>query len=281
MDIITLSQEKQEEIKTLPLIPFGKAQDLTGNVYNHLTVIGRDGTERNSAQKRLYVWCVCDCAEHNLVSVLASNLKTGKIQSCGCVRKSKAAEMVIKLNKARKLDLTGQVFGFLQVVDEDIEREINQEDRKIYWRCKCLACQREDLYSVRTDQLTSGLTTMCNQCSRYVSMGEMAILQILSQNNIIYLTEKRFPSCRFPDTNAQAKFDFYIPKENYIIEFDGEQHFRKTNFYPELKKIQEHDAYKNQWCKENNIPIIRIPYWKRNTLTLEDLQLSTSKYIVN
>ena len=37
---------------------------------------------------------------------------------------------------------------------------------------------------------------------------------------------------------------------------------------------------KNNWCKTNNIPIIRIPYTHYDTLTLEDLVLNTSKYII-
>ena len=44
--------------------------------------------------------------------------------------------------------------------------------------------------------------------------------------------------------------------------------------------IQERDTYKNQWCKENNIPLIRIPYTHLNDLCLEDLLLETSKFII-
>ena len=35
--------------------------------------------------------------------------------------------------------------------------------------------------------------------------------------------------------------------------------------------IKQRDEYKNNWCKENNIPLKRIPYWKLDTLTLEDI----------
>jgi len=37
---------------------------------------------------------------------------------------------------------------------------------------------------------------------------------------------------------------------------------------------------KNQWCKENNIPLIRIPYTHLQDLCLEDLQLETSQFII-
>ena len=40
-----------------------------------------------------------------------------------------------------------------------------------------------------------------------------------------------------------------------------------------LQQIKEYDNIKNEWCKKNNIPLIRIPYYKINTLNLKDLLL--------
>jgi len=37
---------------------------------------------------------------------------------------------------------------------------------------------------------------------------------------------------------------------------------------------------KNQWCKNNNIPLIRIPYTHLEDLRLEDLLLETSQFII-
>lgn len=34
------------------------------------------------------------------------------------------------------------------------------------------------------------------------------------------------------------------------------------------------------WCRENQIPLIRIPYTKLQTLEIEDLLLDSSKYIM-
>lgn len=45
-------------------------------------------------------------------------------------------------------------------------------------------------------------------------------------------------------------------------------------------RIQEHDSFKNKWCKENHIPLIRIPYTQLDEMTLQDLQLTTSRFIV-
>ena len=47
-----------------------------------------------------------------------------------------------------------------------------------------------------------------------------------------------------------------------------------------MLKTQEHDQIKNKWCKNHNIPIIRIPYWAIDNLTIDDLLLN-SKFIVD
>ena len=59
------------------------------------------------------------------------------------------------------------------------------------------------------------------------SKGEMKIKNILNENNIQYIQEKRFSDCIFKDTNKIARFDFYLPEHNCIIEYDGIQHFKQ------------------------------------------------------
>ena len=70
--------------------------------------------------------------------------------------------------------------------------------------------------------------------------------------------------------------DFFVD-ERYIIEFDGRQHFEYDesgwNSKENFEKTKERDAFRDKWCKDNNIPIIRIPYTKLKELTIEDLIL--------
>jgi len=101
----------------------------------------------------------------------------------------------------------------------------------------------------------------------------LKIAQLLLEANIPFETQKTFESCRFPDTKALAKFDFYV-NNKYLIEFDGIQHFDSRfgwNSEANFKNIQKRDKFKDEWCKKNNIPLIRIPYTKLNTLNLKDL----------
>ena len=74
-----------------------------------------------------------------------------------------------------------------------------------------------------------------------------------------------------------------LENNSYLIEYDGLQHFQPCeNFVDEeqFQKGQKRDFYKNQWCKDNNIPLIRIPYTHYDNLCIEDLLLETSKYRV-
>jgi hypothetical protein len=48
-----------------------------------------------------------------------------------------------------------------------------------------------------------------------------------------------------------------------------------------FEKTQKQDRIKNQYCFDNNIPIIRIPYTvDLSTISKEDLEPETSKYLV-
>lgn len=58
-------------------------------------------------------------------------------------------------------------------------------------------------------------------------------------------------------------FDIYLPDENVIIEFDGMKSFISIDYFggeEGFKEINLHNNLKNSFCKNNNIPILRIPY---------------------
>ena len=240
----------------------GKRIDLTGQKFGRLTVLDFYGSDK----RRESIWrCQCECG--NITNVLSSNLRKGYTKSCGCLQKEKAGK-----NTPIK-DLSNMSFGQLTVLYPTSQRLNGQ----VVWHCKC-TCGKE--IDVRSYNLISGNTFSCG-CLKQ-SHGEYLIEQLLQKNNIQYEKEKTFSSCVFNDTKQLARFDFYVNNQ-YIIEFDGEQHFNYTqtgwNTKENFIKTKEHDNYKNQWCKENNIPIIRIPYLHEKDICLEDL-LPTSSFII-
>lgn len=119
-------------------------------------------------------------------------------------------------------------------------------------------------------------------CGCLKSIGEANIERVLKDNSIYYEKEKKFEDFIYEDSLCHPRYDFYLPEFNRLIEFDGEQHFTKIDFFTkELSDYtarQEKDNIKNKYALSKNIDLIRIPYWERNNITL-DLLLG-SKYLV-
>lgn len=102
--------------------------------------------------------------------------------------------------------------------------------------------------------------TECPVCSE--SKGEKAIREYLENNNIEFEQEYRFSDCKYKYT---LPFDFYIKEYNLCVEFDGEQHYKAKDFFggeEGLRSTKIRDKIKNKYCKENNINLLRIPYYE-------------------
>lgn len=97
----------------------------------------------------------------------------------------------------------------------------------------------------------------CPKCNN--SKGELSIEKYLIDNNIKYITQKTFDDCVY---KQKLRFDFYLPDIITCIEYDGEQHFRSHIIWGEekLKLTQIRDKIKTDYCKYNNINLIRIRY---------------------
>lgn len=106
------------------------------------------------------------------------------------------------------------------------------------------------------------------------SKGEEKIISILKENNIKFEREKTFSDMK--KYGNLLRLDFYIPSKKIALEFNGEGHYQKIDFFhknlQEFKKRQEYDRHKIKYCLAHNIKLYCIPYWELNNLnTLEDL----------
>jgi very-short-patch-repair endonuclease len=106
------------------------------------------------------------------------------------------------------------------------------------------------------------------------SKGEKLISSILLKYKIDNIREKRFLDCVNISGSkkcTQLPFDFYLPNLNVCIEYDGKHHFMAIDYYggeESFKRQQVRDKLKDQYCKENGIKLIRIPY----TMNKEDIE---------
>lgn len=244
-------------------------KDLTGQKFNHLTVLKLD--EERSNKKRTYWICQCDCENKTIKSIRSDGLTSGHSKSCGCENRRLAAERmkILGSNSEVKQDLTGQTFGYWTVID----RAENQNGH-VAWNCICKCGTKR---AVLRQSLTSGASQSCGCANK--SHGELAIIKLLQLNNIDFETEYTI-DLYFNTPNNKARLDFFV-ENKYAIEFDGIQHFEETNFHHgTLKERQEHDKLKNEYCKEHNIPLIRIPYTHLSELNIKDLLLETTNWRV-
>ena len=63
--------------------------------------------------------------------------------------------------------------------------------------------------------------------------------------------------------------DFYIIEYNLLIEFQGIQHERQTEYFGGEKQFevqQEHDKRKRQYAKNHNINLLEIWYYDINNI---------------
>lgn len=62
---------------------------------------------------------------------------------------------------------------------------------------------------------------------------------------------------------GKLRFDFYLPKHNTCIEFNGRQHYESVSIYGGqigLRKQIKNDNIKVEYCRKNNIQLIIIKY---------------------
>lgn len=229
-------------------------EDIIGKKFNHLTVLEK--TSKRQCGKILYK-CICDCEKQSIVYVNRTDLQNNHTKSCGCQHKK------FKLN---------DIVNNRQIIGFDTEKTKNNNSH-FYYKCKCLFCGRE--YSSLSYNLLNSISCGCQR-----SIGEYNIIKELEKNNISYIKEYCF-------SNSLLRYDFAILENNKVIrliEFDGEQHYENNiknsgwNTYEKYKLTLKNDIKKNELAKIHNIPLIRIPYWERDNITLN--LLLSDKYLI-
>lgn len=230
-----------------------KKKNLIGQRFGKLIVIDyTNETRHNSA-----VWkCQCDCG--NIVYATTEGLRVGDNTTCG----NQACRTT---NQDRyEQSFLGRRFGNLVVISKSNQKHQHGS----LWECQC---DCGNLCTVTTNHLIMNNTQSCG-CLCGKSIGEQNIKKLLDENNIKYKQEYIFSEL------PNRRYDFAIFNQQneviQLIEFDGEQHYQEIPFFKlTLEQQQLIDIEKNNFAIEHNIKLVRVPYWKRNNLTLKDLEI--------
>ena len=136
--------------------------------------------------------------------------------------------------------------------------------RSVYWKCENGHDYVAKIYAVNTELCS------CPYCRRDKgTKGEKEVFEKLSKLGLeeLIFSQYTFNNCK---NIRSLRFDFVLKRNNQIllaIEFDGKQHFEEVSFFyknntkESLERNQKRDKIKTEFCKQNNIPLLRIPYW--------------------
>ena len=230
-----------------------------GKIYNQWFVekIFKDG-QKNKAI------CICQCCGQR------KTIYTYNINDTNCDKRREKEKQELRERAKNKQflqipdtieNLNGRTYNYLYV-----EGYLGYCNYKRYWLCKCLLCGSEKYYLEST--IKNNYTKSCGCVS---SMGEQKILDFLKKENISFIPQYHTEKCKY---KRDLFFDFlvYYPNSDkyFLLEFQGEQHYKAVSFGPNMTKEQKdnkfeenqlRDNIKRQYCKDNNIELLEIPYW--------------------
>lgn len=126
-----------------------------------------------------------------------------------------------------------------------------------------IICPKHGIFEQTPNSHLSGQG--CPTCKS--SKGELLIKRYLDEHNVEYVKEKYFIDCK--GEKRTLLFDFYLPKQNILLEYDGIQHFMPIKFFGGEKtfnSLKRRDTIKNNFAKNNNIDLLRIKYSEINDI---------------
>ena len=214
--------------------------------------ISVDYNERKNGAKKANLHLICKKHRDKGIQLLdLNNLKNNKNGCIYCNGQGKTLESFQQELNEKNLNI--KILMFNNYSDIDVE---------------CSKCGYQ--WNTYGTNLLGGHA--CPICK--ASTGERKVEWFLKKYKYKYIAQYSYNNCR---DILPLPFDFYLPEYNILIEIDGEQHYRPIsfgckdkdkildNFYKQLN----HDKIKNEYCKRNNIPLIRIPYYEIQDDNLE------------
>lgn len=134
--------------------------------------------------------------------------------------------------------------------------------KSVWWICKDCGYEWKNSISARNGKNKCG----CPECNK--SKGEKKISEVCEIKKITYIPQKTFKGL-VGLGGGLLSYDFYLPKYNLLIEYQGEQHEKPIDFKglgfkyakQQFKIQQEHDKRKREYAQNNNIKLLEIWYW--------------------
>lgn len=210
------------------------------------------------------IWWKCEKAEdHEWAAKISNRVILGR--GCSCC----AGRTVVKSNclSTSHPALAKEWHSIKNYPVTPLDVVSGSSNRKYWWKCS----KEHEWLATPNNRSSNGRG--CPICKE--SKGEKSIADVLSKNNILYKRQHRFDGCKL---QINLPFDFVFEYKGKIaaIEYQGKQHYvpyafgsKKSNTKNNLCLIKKRDKIKLEWCKNNNINFLIIPYWKFNEIEKE------------
>lgn len=219
------------------------SRDILGMKFNRLTVI-----EEYKALTPRKVKCLCECGNEIIVS--KTDVMAGQTKSCGCLQSERTSQANYK-------DRTGYISEYgITINKPDHQNEYGT------WLYDC-TCHCGNHFIGMPAEILNGHIKSCGCLQE--SSGEYLVRKYLEDNNVNFIYQYSFDDCRY---KYPLHFDFAIQNAdhtlNSLVEYDGKQHYEPIDWFggeEQFIKQKERDKIKDEYCKNNNIPLIRIPYY--------------------
>lgn len=191
------------------------------------------------------------CKKHNRLYMQTPAVV---LKGCGC---DKCMKEKISIKNRSDVEyfkkLAEENSPFLEVLHPE-----KYKNAKTKMEVKCVI--HGNTFLAFADPISRG-TAGCPICS--MSNGEHEVALFLDNNGYDYITQY------IPENGklGRKRFDFYIPEQNTIIEYDGAQHYLPIKNWGGEDGLEQRkltDEMKTNYCVEEGIKLIRIPYTTKN-----------------
>lgn len=205
---------------------------------------------------RLEIMCKCG----NVFFTSYNKFRTQNHQQC------KECGLEIRC-KARRVPYN-IIKNYIEIESDSSCKLITTEIKSVTQKLK-IVCKCGNIFYKSFSKFKTANQQTCPCCAK--SKGEISIEKYLIGKNIQYKPQYSNIDCIY---KKALPFDFAIIGINdnilCLIEYDGEQHFKPVAFGGikkeiatiNFEEIKIRDQIKNDYCQQNNITLIRIPYWE-------------------
>lgn len=199
----------------------------------------------NIYTKNLKVVCG-SCGKPFITSLSSIEHSGGRCESCGHEYEKELIRLPIEEVKKRIESVNGNKLL-------NPEQYVGNGESNLEILCSCGRTFTTSLSNYEYSNVNR-----CQICSKRVSKSELYVASILEKYKINYISEHKFEDCA---DKKPLPFDFYLTDYNCCVEFDGIHHYKPIYGEDRFAITKAHDEMKDNYCNNNGIQLIRIPYY--------------------